>query len=372
MGFRPFFLLSALWAIVIITLWSFYQFGYFFLIPSDINPILWHTHEMFFGFAMAAVTGFLLTASANWSGKTPVQGRALKILCLLWGLGRLSFLFPHNIFLSIVDLAYIPLLAYNLIPYLAIKSQKRNWIFFIILAILEAANLFTHLERWGKSTLGMWTLQLTLLCFILMIIIIAGRIIPLFTGNKYPQISVKKYIFIEKIIPPFFFLFILLKIIPAFNVLLPPIAFLNLILHSIRLIGWKPWKVIKTPILFILPLSYFWIVVGFLFQSLMSLVNLPPSLVSHCFAIGGIGGMIFAMMTRVSLGHTGRIIQENKLILLGYFLMQFAIILRICTFFTTQNYLPVLIASATTWIVAFLFFIWIYTPILCTKLTAKT
>lgn len=368
LGFRPFFLFGSLWAAFHILVWVAFQTGKFpFFSISD--PITWHAHEMIFGFASAIVAGFLLTASQNWTGIRGVHGQKLKFLAGIWILARLFSTVSGKFyfFYAISDLSFYPMLAWYLKPYLLQKSQRRNQIFFLLFFVLFAANVVIHLSHFQQSFVPL-SRSILLLCIyvvIMMIALIGGRVIPFFTTNVLPLANPRRHPLIEELS------FVSIAVVGIsitfleFTKISAVLAFLAGAIHLIRWLLWKPWKSVQLPILFILYLAYVWIPIGFLMRGLASLLIIPSSLSTHAFTTGAIGTMIYAMITRVSLGHMGLPIRASKPILLGYLLMVICAFLRVFgPWIFPEQTLFMIELSGYAWSLAFLIYVMMCGPLL--------
>lgn len=367
LGFRPFFLLGAIWSCVHMILWIAFQSGGLDLHLSD--PVLWHSHEMIFGFASAIVAGFLLTASQNWTGIRGVYGSKLMALVGLWSIARalsiVSGFFPT--LYTIVDLFFYPALAWFLKPYLWQSSQKRNQIFFVLFFILTLANFSAHAINFGIAPLipSRSLMILSMYAIIMMIGLIGGRVIPFFTGNAIPNANPHKHPWIETLSLPCMAVAAISVTFWEFSFITSGFCFLAGLIHLIRWLLWKPWNSKKLPILLILYVGYAWIPIGFLLRALSSLSILLPSLSTHAFTAGAIGIMIYAMITRVSLGHSGRPIHASRPVLAGYVLITLSATFRVFgPWLLPQHTLRSIELSGLMWFVAFALFVIEYTPIL--------
>lgn len=367
LGFRPFFLLGALWACVHMFAWIAFQMGALELDLRD--PVLWHSHEMIFGFASAIIAGFLLTASQNWTGIRGVHGSKLMILVGLWSTARVlsmvSGSFP--ILFAIVDLLFYPSLAWALKPYLMQPSQKRNQIFFVLFFILTLANISAHATSFGITPLipSRSLMILSMFAIILMIGLIGGRIIPFFTSNALPNSNPIKHNWIERLSLPSIALAALGVTFWEFSTFTVALCFLAGLIHLIRWMLWKPWNSKNLPILLILYIGYTWIPIGFFLRGLSSLSMILPSISTHAFTAGAIGIMIYAMITRVALGHSGRPIRASKLIVLGYIGITVSATIRVFgPWLLPQHTLRSIELSGLMWLLAFLLFVIEYAPIL--------
>lgn len=368
LGFRPFFLFGSAWSSLHILLWVAFQSGYASGIHLS-DPIVWHAHEMIFGFAAAIIAGFILTASQNWTGIRGIHGVKLMILVGLWMAARfLSVIggrFP--LLFAIVDLSFFPILGWYLKPYLWQSSQKRNQIFFILFFVLFLNNLIIHANSFHVPNIpsARSILLLSVYIVIIMITLIGGRVIPFFTSNVLPKANPIRQPWID-------WASILLTAITGlavtsfeFSSLTAYLAFLTGLIHFVRWLFWKPWKSIRIPILFILYLGYIWIPIGFFLRGLASLSMILPSLSTHAFTAGAIGIMIYAMITRVSLGHSGLPIHASKPIICGYGFIVFSAITRVFgPWIIASRSLLMIEISGCFWFIAFFIFTIIYTPIL--------
>lgn len=363
MGFRPFFLLGSVAAVALVFLWAFFLVGFFDL--AGRNMLLWHAHEMLFAFVTAIVAGFLLTATQNWTGIRGVHGKALFFLVLLWFLPRLMFFIPvmPNTFLAAVDLAFLPALAFSLKPYL--DKSGRNKIFYALLTALWIGNLLWHLEILGyTSHTALEGTGLAVRTLVLMMVIIGGRIIPFFTGNAISAARIRVRPLLEKAVLITTVLFVILGTFFASHKLFAILGFVLFVLQLWRWIGWDPWASRRVPILWVLHLGYFWIVIGFWLMALTPFLSLMPSLATHTFTAGAMGVLIYGMITRVSLGHTGRPIRATPLITLGYVLVNLAALVRVLGPLLAPFYYDrILFVSAAFWVLAYGILLAVYAPL---------
>jgi uncharacterized protein involved in response to NO len=368
LGFRPFFLLGSAWGALQIFIWVTFQAGWLPSIPYH-DSIVWHVHEMIFGFATAIMAGFVLTASQNWSGKPGVQGSKLILLVALWSSARiLSIIWEQQpLLFAITDLAFFPLLAYFLKPYLWQESQKHNKIFFPLFLVLVGTNLTIHLNALGITNLETRpALFGCVFIFIIMISLIGGRVLPFFTTNVIPDAKPVKNIWIEKLHLISLAFTGALVMFMEFSIVTAVVALITGIIHSIRFFLWQPWKSFRVPILLILYLGYIWIPIGLVLRACASMGWIASSPSTHAFTSGAIGIMIYGMITRVSLGHTGRKIHATPIIILGYVFIFASSVIRVFgpLAFPAHN-LSFIETSGWLWFGAFTIFTIVYAPILC-------
>ena len=305
LGFRPFYLLASLWAIFTIFEWLLELQNMGIRSLGGISGMIWHAHEMIFGFAATVITGFALTAVRAWTGRDTPKGWSLLLLVALWAIARLGA-FTGSIFIF-VDIFYLPTIAI-VIGRLIIKAQMyRNLFLPFILIILGCLNALYYLTLFGFLKFDVNQILFAALYMIIMIeIMISNRIIPSFTANAIAGLKQNRHQSLTRLTILGSALSFLLQILSPIVLLNAIACFLIASLHLILLWGWRPLATKGKPLLWIMHLSYSWISVGFFLLGLadLGLINIYPAL--HVFGIGATGGLIIAMITRTALGHTGR------------------------------------------------------------------
>lgn len=366
LGFRPFFLFGSIAAIVLMLLWVKYLLFPGSLVPSS-KPMLWHAHEMLFGFTGAIIVGFLLTASQNWSGIKGIRGQPLRYLFYLWLMARiLPFIGLSTLFTAVIDLLFFPLSMWALKPQLSQSSQKRNHKFLVLMTLLLIANVFTQLGLTDIAPqMAPYGVRMGIATVLLIIMVITGRIIPFFTKKVISNSTLKKYPILETTTFVISGLFFIVYIGQFDSFYLSLIAIPAFVCHFIRLFFWRPFQSLKIPILAILYAGYGWMVLGFFLQGMSLVYFIFPGTILHAWTAGTIGILIYGMVSRVSLGHTGRKIESSLGINIGYLLINFAVFLRVIMPTIWPGSFQQLIAlSGTMWAMAFMLLIWVYTPIL--------
>ena len=365
LGFRPFYLLAALFAVGGIPLWLVQFFGAV-TVPGPYTPMGWHAHEMVFGFAVAVIAGFLLTAARNWTGLPTPTHAALAGLAALWLAGRVLMLTGPAWAAMIVDVAFLPVVAAALWLPLQ-RSKNRNRLFVALLLALAAANLAFHLAHAGVLGMAEITpVRFALYLVVLIVTIMGGRVIPSFTRNAIPGAR-------TRMIRPLDLSAIALAA-GAFMALLVPLpgavaGVLCLIaagLHALRLWTWDPWCTRGTPILWILHLAYAWIPIGLLLLGLHAFgFPVAAALGDHALSTGAVGGMIIGMITRTARGHTGLPLQVNRMEVTAYVLVLLAALARVVgPLLTPAEYVSTLSAAGALWSAAFLLYLVVYLPLL--------
>jgi uncharacterized protein involved in response to NO len=371
-GFRPFFLLAALAAITIVPTWLLALAGGAW--PAGaLPPQAWHAHEMLFGFVAAAVAGFMLTAIPNWTGAAPVTGWPLCLLAGLWMAGRIA-LCP-DIALSLpwaamIDLAFYPALAAAVGLPLIRAGRWRNSAFLVLLALLWTANLLFHLEWLGmaKGTMAIG-IRLAVDVVLLMVVVIGGRIVPSFTLNalkrRDPTITIAPLPLLEPIAVAVIALVAIIDLTSPDSAVAGLAAGLAAIVHGIRLARWCGLRTGRQPILWILHLGYAWLVLGLALKAIWLLTGASfASAWMHALTVGSFSTMILAVMSRASLGHTGRPIVAARPTVLAYAALMLAAALRIAAPLFASAYLPLIGIAGGLWIIAFAAFVAVYAPIL--------
>ncbi|MDE2229175.1 MAG: NnrS family protein [Alphaproteobacteria bacterium] len=369
-GFRPFFVVAALWAAVVIPLWLAFYAGAS-AVPTALPPTIWHVHEMVFGYATATVAGFLLTAIPNWTGRMPLQGTPLVALVLLWAAGRAGVMLSAQIgaaTAAVADLVFP-------IAFLAVVGREivagRNWRnlpMLAALAFLLAGNLLVHLEAFGWTATAELGNRLGVATLLMLISFVGGRIVPSFTrnwlakhrsGNATPAgfdwvdrttLVVTAVALVVWTIAP-----------DAAWTAWPELA--TALAVGIRLARWRGGSTLREPLLWVLHLGYGWLALGFLLLAVNGFAPLLPATTAlHALTVGAIGTMTLAVMTRASLGHTGRPLVAGTGTTTIYVLITLAAVLRLLAPLAGAQYLLVLSLAGAAWSGAFGLFAVLYGP----------
>lgn len=341
-------------------------------LPSRFDPLSWHVHEMIFGFVMAAIAGFLLTAIPNWTRRLPISGRPLALLVNLWLLGRLiclvSALVPFWLSVA-VDLSFPAVLVAVAAREIVAGRNWRNLPMVVPVAVLGIANLLMHLEAEGfalPAGLG-WRLGLT--AVIILISVVAGRIVPSFTRNWLTKHGASQlpsaHGLVDRAALGILHLGLLGWVFDLEARTVGAMLLLGAGLNLWRMLRWRGSATAAEPLLLVLHIGYAWLAVGAGLLGLATLgVVVPLSAAIHALTAGAIGTMILAVMTRTTLGHTGRSLSANRVTGLIYILVGLAAVVRVAAAFTADWIMPLLIASACFWIAGFGIFLLSYGPFL--------
>jgi uncharacterized protein involved in response to NO len=368
-GFRPFFLLAGVFAPLAMIMWIGALAGQW-SIGGSYGALNWHAHEMLFGYASAALAGFMLTAIPNWTGRLPVSGYQLLAIVCLWLAGRAAMAVPDLLGLlpsAIIDGAF--LLAMAVIAGREIVAGK-NWKNLKILAGLSAltiANAMFHASVLVEGSAAEAS-RATVGVYVTLIAVVGGRIVPSFTRNWLVKAGSPR-------LPQPFSRFDVMAILAlvvaciawvaaAQTVAAAILAFIAAALQAVRLWRWVGWRTAAEPLLLVLHIGYGFIPLGLLCVGLSELGILSPPSALHVLTVGAIGVMTFAIMTRASLGHTGRPLTASTNISVAYAALILAAIVRPFAEVFPEAYHLLLAIAGVAWIVAFGLFLAEYGPIL--------
>jgi len=373
LGFRPFYLGTALLACLAVPLWIAIFLGRI-QVPLPMSPLLWHAHEMLFGFAAGVVVGFLLTAVKAWTGLETARGPLLGALALLWLAARLASLVAPYAVYATLDMLLLPAVAAVLLRVLIKAGNKRNIPLICLLLLMAAANLVFHLSVLGIVAVPAVSALYAELALILMVVsVITGRVVPMFTRNVTPGlvINMPRKFELSLLAVTAVALALWVFAAPAPVVLVASLA--AGVMHAVRLWKWHPQVTLKRPILWILHASYAWLPLGFVLLALAQLGWVVPSLAVHAFAVGVIGGLIIGMVTRTARGHTGRPLQPSRGEVVAYALVMLAAVLRVLVPAVQPAWYAYALEGATClWAIAFAIYLVIYTPwLMRTRLDGK-
>jgi uncharacterized protein involved in response to NO len=359
---------AGLWGLAALPLWLLVFQGAFIL-PTAFAPLAWHAHEMIFGFAGAVVAGFLLTAVPNWTGRLPLQGLPLALLFALWIAGRLVMAVSAEIgagTAAIFDVAFLAALLAVALREIIAGRNWRNLPLMAVLGLLIAANALTHLEALGLATTGPLGERLGLAVLVQLICLIGGRVIPSFTRNWLVKRGAAE-------LPAAFGIFDKACLIVTAAALTGWVAFpdrpavgglllLAGALHLLRLARWQPLQTFSEPLVWSLHLGFLWVPLGLLLLGGANLAPawLPATAGLHALGAGAIGSMTLAVMTRATLGHSGRALHADAVTATIYLAIAAAAALRVTAALLPDAYFTLLWLSGITWTLAFGLFVAVY------------
>ncbi|MFN3688582.1 NnrS family protein [Salinarimonas sp.] len=367
LGLRPFFLAGALHAAFAMALFVPWYLG-MVAPPSALPPLAWHAHELLFGYVPAIVAGFLLTAVPNWTGRAPLAGPPLAGLLALWLFGRLAILMGAGlppVAIALASLAF-PLALTAFVAHEILRAgNRRNLKIVGILVVLCAAKALFHAEL-AATGAAETAERIALAAIVLLVSIVAGRIVPAFTGNwmkaasrgplpaPFGPLDRAAMILAGAALAAF-------AAIPTVPAIAAPAGALLLAsgtIHLVRQLRWAPHRTLPEPLVTILHVGYLFVPAGFVLLGLDALLGLPGagSAGLHAWSVGAIGVTTLAVMTRASLGHTGRALCADGATVAIYAAIVAAAILRILAALDPAHAGLLLPAAGLLWIGAFLGF----------------
>jgi uncharacterized protein involved in response to NO len=369
-GFRPFFVLASAFASVIVPLWLLVVGGV--LRPGAyLEPPIWHAHEMVFGFAIAVVAGFLLTAVGNWTQRETLVGAPLLALALLWVAGRVAMLAPAllpRFVPGAVDLAFLPALLVVLARSLVVARNRRDFVMLGVLAVLFVANGALHLSALGLLPAGAQrrAILVSLDVVVLLVLLMAGRVFPMFTSNATGVTTIRSSRWLDALTVAGMAIVTLLGAVDHDGRAATTGAGLVGVLAACRAARWGARYTARVPLLWILHAGYGWVCVGLLLRALAGFwPAIPASSATHALTVGALGSLTLGMMARVALGHTGRPLVAPAAAVWAFGLVTGAALVRVVVpLLAPAAYFTSLAVAAILWTAAFAAFLVAYAPVL--------
>ncbi len=368
-GFRPFFLLGGAWAVFLVLWWA-----HTYTQPTSgapgLDSISWHSHGMIFGFTMAIIAGFLLTAVENWTGRPTARGPFLAALVGLWMVGRLVGLGGAAAAIGgLADLAFLPALTVALAIPLFLAKSRRNYLLLAILPLLWICDL--HLHLWSSGLLPQSYLRTDLVAvdlIVVVLVIITGRIVPLFTRNALADEGVHSNAGLDMAAIISVIVVAMIEVVAPGGYVMAVSAAIAGLLVLARSVHWGFQKALGQPILWVLHLGHTWIWLGlFLKAATAAGAGLPPSLATHALTTGAIGTLTLGMMTRVTLGHTGRPLHVSPMMTVSFVAITVSALVRVFGPWLRADLTRVaVLSSAGLWAIAFTLYLAGATRILLT------
>jgi uncharacterized protein involved in response to NO len=372
-GFRPFFLSAAIWAVAAIAIWPAFFTGRV-AVPTAFRPIDWHAHEMIFGYGAAVAAGFLLTAIPNWTGRLPVAGWPLALLAALWAAGRIAVFFSGSagsLPAAIVDVAFLLAFAGVSAREVIAGKNRRNLKVVVLILVLAGANAGFHLEAALRGSASVAT-RAGLAVLVALILLIGGRVVPSFTHNWLARtgVAARPVPFSRPDAVVMVVSVLALVLWVAFSEAAATAAFLLVagVANLWRLSRWRGMAAVSDRLVLVLHAGFLFAALGFLFAGAAAFApdQVSPAAAIHVWAIGAIGVMTLAMMTRATLGHTGRVLEASAATQFIYLSVVVAMLGRIAAEFVPSAAMPLLYVAAVAWIAAFAGFVLVYGPMLAT------
>lgn len=379
LGFRPFFLFAGVYAVLAMAAWlvwlALHHNNAVVTAPSfSVAPHLWHGHEMLFGYAAGVLSGFLLTALPNWTNTPAVSGRPLIMLASAWLLGRFAVWFSAALpplVVAAADLSHLVVLTCFVAHALSKKPAPRNLVFVALALMLIFANGAVHAEWIGwRDDTASWGLSLAIFVFSTMIVVIGGRVVPAFTRNALMKAGHTRNL--PRSFGPLDLISILLAASLVFAHLFSVPQYVTglaaafaALASAVRLAFWRGWACLDQPIVWSLHLGYLMVVLGFAAVAASGAGLLGPVAAQHVLAAGAVGCMTLAIMTRASLGHTGRPLRVNTSTAVAYVLIALSAGTRaLAPAVFPGSYFVTMYLSGGLWMLGFSLFCFTYIPIL--------
>jgi len=372
-GFRPFFLATGVYGVVIVAAWLAIWRGAL-AAPGWLPPLWWHGHEMLFGLVTAAIAGFLLTATPVWTGRPALRGRGLAALFGIWVAGRVVMLASGAlpaVLVAAIDLAFLPLVAGVLARTLWRTGQRRNYGVVALVAILALANAAVHAQALGLTTgSAPQALRFGVGVIVVLIVVIGGRITPGFTTNALRRRGVDaratSWPWLDRLTVALAVSFVAVDLLAPRTTASGSVAAAAGLAVMARMAGWQTLRTWRDPLVWSLHAGAAWVAVGLLLVAVGDLGHaIPASVGLHALTAGAMGSMILAVMTRVSLGHTGRALALPRGAVGSYLLVHVGAGARVVAALTPGSVdFPLLLAGGLLWAAAFGLFAVLYAPIL--------
>jgi uncharacterized protein involved in response to NO len=376
-GFRPFFLAAGLWAVAAMAWWLWTLAGGA-PPPTVFDPITWHAHEMLFGFVVAAIAGFLLTAIPNWTGRLPVRGWRLAALAGLWLAGRIAVAVSALIGAgpaAAIDVAFLVALAATVLREIVAGGNWRNLPMAAVIAGLAVCNLLVHLDFVGHSGTASLGLRLGIAIVAFLIAVVGGRIVPSFTRNWLQKREAGRPSDQVRGPAPFGWpdrAALAATAVAGLAWAAAPearatgaMAILAALALGVRLSRWCGLRTLAEPLLWVLHLGYGWLAAGFALLGLsLAFDVLPVTAAFHALTAGAMGSMTLAVMTRATLGHTGAALTAGRGTTAVYGLVSVAALSRVLVGAVPDFASSLAVLAGIAWIAAFALFTVIYAPLL--------
>ncbi len=367
-GFRPFYLLGAVFAVVAMAAWLvvFTGMAYF---GGYLQGVSWHSHEMVFGFSMAVMTGFLFAAVRNWTGLPTPSGWVLGAIAAVWIAARVLLVVGPASIGVILDVLFLPLVTIGIAIPVFRSRNKRNFKIVAIVAVLAILHFVFHLALSGAlpASLSRPALFTTIDVFVILYAVVGGRVIPAFTRNAVPGANPVHRTWVEV---GAFGLLLMLAVttltggelaLPAGQTAL--LAFLAAAAHSLRLALWQPGRTLGHPLLWMMPVAYSWLPLALVLRGLAGLALVVPGAWIHALTTGALTSLMVAMMMRSTLGHTGRELKASRVDIAVFLLLQLGAVIRVLSG-TVGDHRTMTILAGLIWMAAFVAFLLRYAPML--------
>ena len=356
LGFRPFYLLAAIFAAISVGVWTA-QFAGILPWVGQSGPS-WHGHEMIFGYALAVIAGFLFGIVRNWTQRPTPTGAALVLIVALWLAGRLLACTPWGAATALANIAFMTAVAIGVAVPLWQARSRQNYLFIGLLALVLAALVLFHLSALDWITLPAWVgLQAGLDGILLVIAAVAGRVVPIYANNAVPGARARRSQNVERLAMGSLFVLLVADLLALPAIVLIAALIATALVHAWRLRLWDCRSALRVPLLWVLYLAYAWIPVHLVLRALHEADWVARPLAVHAFTIGTIGGMTMAMMIRTARAWTGRALTADAADVACCVLLAAAAVLRVFwPLLAPAQQVDATVYSGVLWSAAFLLF----------------
>ncbi len=371
-GFRPFFLAGALYSGVAVLAWMPMFYGDL-AVASAFSPRDWHVHEMLYGFVPAILTGFLLTAIPNWTGRLPLQGMPLLGLLSVWLAGRIAVTVSATIGwvpAATIDCSFLLLVAAAAAREIAVGRNWKNLPIVGLVTVFAAGNIAFHIEAHITGTVE-YAARFGLAIPILLISLVGGRIIPSFTRNwlvrENPGRVPVPFGRFDAGVVAFTALALVFWVVAPSSWGTGGVLLIAGVLHAVRLARWAGDRTLSDRLVLILHVGYLFVPLGFVLAAAAAFDLVAPAAAIHAWGAGAIGTMTLAVMTRASLGHTGRRLEASLTTQAIYAAVVVSAVVRVCAALHPAWSMTLLPIAAFAWAAAFLGFAATFGPVLASS-----
>jgi uncharacterized protein involved in response to NO len=364
LGFRTMYFVAAVFGSISIAAWAAQFTG---ALPYAVYPSpFWHAHEMVFGFALAVIVGFLFTAGHNWTRQPTPSGWSLAAIAALWIAARALAATPWRNTAAFFDVLFALAAAAGLWGALWRARNSRNYFFAGLLVAMAALNAAFYLALAGRIDVDLArVLRMALDVVLFICVVMAGRVVPMFTNNAIPGAGATRQPWIERLAPISVLALLACDAFAAPGALVAVVAIAGAVVNLARLLLWHPLKTRARPILWILHAAHAWIPIHLALRAASGMDVVPSTLATHALGVGVAGGLIIGMITRTSRGHSGRPLLAGRAEVLAYTLVMVAALARVgIPLFAPEWTIAAIVIAAACWSAAFAVYAIAYWPIL--------
>lgn len=357
LGFRPFYLLAAVFAALSVGTWAA-QFAGYLPYTGHAGPS-WHAHELIFGYTLAVIAGFLFTIVRSWANRPTPTGATLAGIVALWLAARVLIFTPWSVAVAVTNVAFSLAVAAGIgVPLWQARNQ-RNYFFVGLMVLISAALLLFHLSELDVITLPAWAgVQFGIDVVLLVIAAVAGRVVPIYTNKAVPGAQARRSQNVERLAMGGLFVLLAADLFQLSGAVLIVLILALAIVHGWRLFLWDFRSALRVPLLWVLYVAYAWIPVHFVLRATYEAGWVARPLAVHAFTIGTIGGLTMGMMIRTARAHTGRALQADGYDIACCVLLAVAAVMRVFwPMIQPQFHVQSTVYSGALWSAAFVLFV---------------